>query len=405
MPKVKKVWVCQTWKKNPQLFSEKHVFDEETDDGWCPVKGSNGKPDYHGILKEEIPSTPSEVVISFPHNNQQFKEGDNITITAEVNPPESDVSKVEFFVDDKNVGEDILTPYTFTYHATKGPHLIYAKAYKTQGDIVVSALVSIAVAPVTLREVGLSVILMDASESMEEVVYEGSKVTKLRLVANTAASGIFDLERLLNNPNALVAAFKFDDRLEPLFLDTIANLISKFDKDVTRFANYIHDELKKMLHGTDINQALTHAHTFVDKFLKKQVADIPMDPNYRVMMQRILKYGSSDAISIPNVRVLLYTDGKQFDKMGGRILRPNPFIQYPLEGLNHDIVIGAFFGKGTDDGCTELQSLLSKCPIHDELQFFLFDDPSKINNLRYLFRMASGASGFCPKCLEKEMFN
>jgi hypothetical protein len=104
------------------------------------------------------------------------------------------------------------------------------------------------------------------------------------------------------------------------------------------------------------------------------------------------------------VRVLIYTDGMQFDAGGNRILRPNPFTQYPLHGLNHDIVIGAFFGQEDDDGCKELQSLLSRCPIHDEPQFFLFDKPAKIGNLKYLFRMASGASGFCPKCLEKELY-
>jgi hypothetical protein len=94
----------------------------------------------------------------------------------------------------------------------------------------------------------------------------------------------------------------------------------------------------------------------------------------------------------------------QFDASGGRILRPNPFMQHPFEGLNHDIVIGAFFGEEEDEGCKELQGLLSRCPIHDELQFFLFDKPARIGNLKYLFRMASGASGFCPKCLEKELY-
>lgn len=397
-----KVWVCQTWKANPHLFPEKHIFKEDTVDGWCPIKGKDGRNDYHGILVEEDPPSPLSISISFPVNNQKFMEGNNITISTKIDP-EIDISKVEFFVDDVRIGEDVATPYSFTYHATKGPHLIYTKVYSNQGLSAVSSLVSVNVTGDIVRELGLSVILMDASESMEEPVYEGSKLTKLRLVATTAASGIFDLERLQNNPYALVAAFKFDDRLEPLFLDTIANLISRFDKDVTHFADYIHDELGKMLHGTDINQVLMHAHTFVDKFLKKQLTDLPVG-NYRVMMQRILKYGSSEAVSIPNVRVLLYTDGKQFDKMGGRILRPNPFVQYPLEGLNHDIVIGAFFGKETDEGCKEFKSLLSRCPIHDELQFFLFDNPAKIGNLKYLFRMASGASGFCPKCLEKEMF-
>jgi hypothetical protein len=116
-----------------------------------------------------------------------------------------------------------------------------------------------------------------------------------------------------------------------------------------------------------------------------------------------LKNNPVESVSIANVRVLIYTDGMQYDANGGKILHANPFKQYPLSELNHDIVIGAFFGQEKDEGCNELKGLLSKCPIHDELQFFLFDDPAKISVLKYLFRMASGASGFCPKCLDKEL--
>lgn len=396
--RVRKVWVCKTWKEQPQLFPTKHVFDECTDDGFCPES-----PHYHGILLEEEETPELNITITYPaKNNQEFEEGNNITISADVYP-ETDISKIEFFVDGTKIGEDLTLPYSFPYYAVKGLHSISAKVHTMENKTATSPKVNIVVTGVTKPEVGLSVIIMDASASMTDVVYEGSPVTKMKLVAVTAAAGIFDLERMQNNPYALVAAFKFDDRLRLMFMDTVANLISRFNKDVTAFANYIYDELFAMQQGTDINQALSHAHSFVDKFLKKQLNEIPVK-NYRVMMQRILRYGSAEAVSIPNVRVLIYTDGMQFDSNGGKILHQNPFIQYPLEGLNHDIVIGAFFGQETDDGCQELKGLLSKCPIHDELQFFLFDNPAKIGNLTYLFRMASGASGFCPKCLEKEMF-
>ncbi len=392
------VWVCQTWKDQPHLFPEKHVFTEGTDDGFCPKE-----PKYHGILLPEKEAPELNVSITYPaRNNQEFEEGNNITISAEVYP-DSDVNRVEFFVDDYKIGEDLAPPFTFTYYAVKGTHAVFAKVHTNQNKEAVSAKVNIIVTGVSVPEIGLSVIMMDASASMTDLVYEGSPITKMKLVAITAASGIFDLDRMQNNPYALVAAFKFDDRLELMFMDTVANLISRFNKDVTQFANYIYDELMKMQQGTDINQALSYAHSFVDKFLKKQLNELPVK-KYRVMMQRILKYGSADAISIPNVRVLIYTDGMQFDSNGGKILRRNPFTQYPQDGLNHDIVIGAFFGQENDDGCKELKGLLSKCPIHDEPQFFLFDNPAKIGNLKYLFRMASGASGFCPKCLEKEMF-
>lgn len=251
-------------------------------------------------------------------------------------------------------------------------------------------------------EVGLCVILMDASSSMTDPAFKGSPLTRMRLVATNAASGIFDLERMQNNPNAFVAAFKFDDRVELMFVDTISNLLARYDKDVRKFANYIYDELFKMQQGTDINQALHHAHEFIDKFVKKQLPGLPLK-NYTPMKQRILKHDSVESVSIPNIRVLIYTDGMQYSNQGDRTLHPNPFKEHPIADLNHDIVIGAFFGQETDEGCTELKGLLSKCPRHDVQQFFLFDSPTQMSNLKSLFRMASGASGFCPKCLEIQL--
>ncbi|RDC62687.1 VWA domain-containing protein [Adhaeribacter pallidiroseus] len=253
-----------------------------------------------------------------------------------------------------------------------------------------------------MAEVGLCVILMDASSSMTDQAFPGSPLTRMRLIATSAASGIFDLERMQNNPNAYVAAFKFDDRVELMFVDTVANLLTRFDKDVKKFANYLYDELYTMQQGTDINRALQQAYSFVDKFMKKQLPDFKVR-DYAPMKQIILK-SSGDSLSIANVRVLIYTDGMQYDAQKNKILKANPFKLNPIVGLNHDIVIGAFFGNETDEGCQELQSLLSECPIHDERQFFLFNNPAKINILKYLFRMASGASGFCPRCLEKQLY-
>jgi len=400
-------WVCQTWKENPETYEKPHVYEENTMDGFCPEE-----PHYHGILLEEImDSTSFDVSITFPENRQKFNEGANITISADAFLSEGNITKVEFFVDDIKIGEDVKSPYSHIYsRLTKGDHTITAKAWDSKGGTVESSPVRIKVSgpgpgpgPDLLPEVALCIILMDASASMADPVFKGSPLTKMRLVSTTAASGIFDLERMINNPYAFVAAFKFDDRLELMFIDTIANIIYRYDRDVTKFANYIYNELDKFKQGTDINQALTHAHTFVDKFLKGQLPNFPLK-KYRVMTQRVLKYGSAEAVSIANVRVLIYTDGMQYDVHKGRILNPNPFTQYPIQGVNHDIVIGAFFGKDDDEGCQELKGLLSRCPIHDEEQFFLFDRPAKIGNLKYLFRMASGASGFCPKCLEKELY-
>src|SRR5687768_2615847 len=39
------------------------------------------------------------------------------------------------------------------------------------------------------REIGLSVLLMDASSSMTDPAFEGSPLTRMRLISNSAASG------------------------------------------------------------------------------------------------------------------------------------------------------------------------------------------------------------------------
>jgi hypothetical protein len=389
-------YVCQT---NPE-----HVFDEMTDDGFCPLD-----PPYHGILIPISQSVDLDVSITFPENRQKFKEGDNITISAEASVKEGKISKVEFFVDNNKIGEDVTGPYSYTLsRLSVGDHVIAVKAWSSKGtnadaSVKIKVLVNDDTKKVSGPEVALCVILMDASASMSDQAYKPNPLTRARLVSTTAAQGIFDLERMINNPNAFVAAYKFDDRVEPMFIDTIANIIYRFDRDVKKFANYIFEELDKFQQGTDINQALKTAHTLVDQFLKGQLANFPLK-KYTVMKQQILKFGSADSVSIANVRVLIYTDGMQYDARGGRTLLPNPFKENPIPGVNHDIVIGAFFGQEDDDGCQELRGLLSRCPIHDEEQFFLFDKPGKIGNLKYLFRMASGASGFCPKCLEKELY-
>ncbi|HSU49719.1 MAG TPA: Ig-like domain-containing protein [Segetibacter sp.] len=393
MPPIKK-WVCQTDKT--------HIFDDPTDDYFCPNDHTDG--DIGLLIYEEIPIEDGEITVAImsPSKSQKFEEGTSITITADADVDKGRISKVEFLDNEKRVGEVISSPYHYSFQATSvGAHSLTVKAWDDQDRSQVSKPVTITVTPTVTPEVGLCVILMDASASMFDPAFEGSPLTKARLVATSAANGIFDLERMQNNPYAYIALFKFDDRVELMLMETVDQLITRFEKNERQFANYLYDELSKMQQGTDINQALMQAYSFVDKFLKKQLPNFPLK-KYRPMMQRILKYGSGESVSIPNIRVLIYTDGRQFAH-GVKVLHPNPFSQSPLEGLNHDILIGAFFGNGDDEGCQELKDLVSRCPIHDELQFFLFDNPARISSLKYLFRMASGASGFCPKDLEKEI--
>src|SRR2546423_1424873 len=130
-------WVCQTWKEQPELYDKPHVFEENTEDGFCPYD-----PPYHGILLRDTLPAPVAVSISFPENKQKFKEGTNITILAETSVIDG---KVEFFVDEKKIGEDLSSPHSHTYLATQGEHSLTAKVSDNKGASATSSPVKITV--------------------------------------------------------------------------------------------------------------------------------------------------------------------------------------------------------------------------------------------------------------------
>lgn len=243
------------------------------------------------------------------------------------------------------------------------------------------------------RKVGLCILLMDASGSMTDQPFAGSPLSRMELIAKSAAAGIFDLRNMADTSNAYILALKFDHRVEQMFLDTVGNLLEKYRQDVNAFADDILAHLMSMQGGTNINKALKAAYHFADQFVNKKIAHFQ---DYTPVRQRILNGDTMETVTVPNVRVLMYTDGEHH---GGAL--DNPF-QNTSGSIPVDILIGAFFGDGDQQGCRDLQSLLSYCPEHSqEQQFFLFDSPSQFGTLRHLFKMASGASGFCPKCIAK----
>jgi hypothetical protein len=396
MPQIKK-WVCKTYPNDPD-----HMFDDPSEDGFCPCD-----PPWHGQQEyRTVDISPVSVIkirLLSPQDRSVFSEKDSIRITAEASAEKGSIGKVEFLVNGRKVGESTTAPYSFSWPAGRaGSYDITAIAWDRQGASRATSAAKINVKSDSVREIGLCVLLMDASSSMMEPVSDQDPKTRMQQVAESAASGIFDLQRLHNNQDAWVTAFKFDDRVEKMFEESVGGLIRRFDKDVNKFSAYIYDELSSLQQGTDINAALKRAYDYIDGFLQKKL-DFPVK-NYIPMYQPILRGDSASSVSIPNIRVLMYTDGRQYDARGDRHLKQNPFAQHPPPGLNHDVLIGAFFGRAADEGCTELKGLLSNCPIHEDTkQFFLFDTVKKIDHMKHLFRMASGASGFCPLCLGKEL--
>lgn len=241
------------------------------------------------------------------------------------------------------------------------------------------------------REIGLCILLMDSSGSMNETAFDSSPAKKDQLVAGSASGGIFELEQLSNKDDAYVIAVMFDTTNKVIFAGSIAEIFSKFGT-APEFSKFLSSNFT--YGGTDINSALNFAKQIYDDFIQRgDLSKYGGPSNVKPVKQSVLTKSGEQKI-VPNVRVLIYTDGE--DQVSGKI-HGNPFKNEEV-----DVLMGAFFGRGEESGCKELKGIVSKCPIHEFDQFFLINDPSRIQTMRKLFRMASGASGFCPMCLAQD---
>jgi len=100
---------------------------------------------------------------------------------------------------------------------------------------------------------------------------------------------------------------------------------------------------------------------------------------------------------VPNIRILAYSDGQHNPADGSTLV--NSFAK-----LSPSPLMTAFIGdpSSSDEaqqGAREMNELATTCPEHGIKGYFQIDGLAKHAQLRNLFRMASGASGFCPSCI------
>lgn len=249
------------------------------------------------------------------------------------------------------------------------------------------------------REIGLCILLMDASGSMEEPAFKdypfqskynaAKPLSKREVVTDNAAKAIFELFQMLKKEDAYICTIKFDHRQSELFTMSVQDLLSKYES-TQMLAEYLYHELAQMNGGTDINSALKLAYDKTQAFLKGTLK-LPSVSRYLPLTHTQFSPNLNMTIDVPNVRVLIYTDGEQMPEYGS--------IVNPFKNMQPDILMGAYIGTNGEKGCNDLKKVIGKCPIHNAEQFFVLDSPQKIATLRGLFRMASGTSGFCPTCL------
>jgi len=115
--------------------------------GWQMPDGSLERPIPGNRLSPYVSSNVS-VNITSPANNATFTENANINITANASAGSGSIVKVEFFRDNIKLGEDLTTPYSFSWNnVPAGSYSLNARASNSTGVIGTSQTVSISVNP------------------------------------------------------------------------------------------------------------------------------------------------------------------------------------------------------------------------------------------------------------------
>lgn len=395
MKNKEKIWVC------PQ--NDNHIFTEKSPTGLCPRCEDSFS--FLIIAKREIETKEIGTL------NQV--EGDTInSIEAEYSAGVEEkfgrliIDAEELFEDQKY--EKAKEKYAAALEIFSHRDDLHDKinlCQKKMEDLIVDDTVT-TISPSAEGELGLCVLLMDASGSMfKPNALEGSEENRAQIVARAAAKGIMSLKENSRGKDAYLAVYKFDHRVKPVFLKSIAEVTQSYENEEA-LEDFLYQSMEMEMGGeTDINEALIQAYNLVSAFLKKQISVFRKprgDKDYPVVMRPVTNRNTMDQIVVPNVRVFIYTDGMQYVDGESKELI-NPFLGGgDLPDSPVDILLGAFIGSEKSKGCKDLERILSDCPEHDTKQFFLIDKPEDTVELAGIFRMASGNSGFCSECVKKE---
>jgi len=91
-------------------------------------------------------NNPPTCSITSPSDGATFTEGDNITIDANASDSDGSITKVEFYRDGTEIGEDTSSPYSYTWNnVSAGSYSLTAKATDNDGATTTSSTVNITV--------------------------------------------------------------------------------------------------------------------------------------------------------------------------------------------------------------------------------------------------------------------
>jgi hypothetical protein len=272
--------------------------------------------------------------------------------------------------------------------------------------------------PTVKRKLGLCVFLMDASGSMGDAAYDPNfpstlgvephinnspceklnQMSKRELMATNAALGIFSLKQIKDSENAFVSIILYDHDTKYLFFKSVKTVVTEYG-DSRTLAQYLLKEMKERNGGTNINGALDLAASLVNEFKKGSIKALGAFEPYMQTPRQNWDVSTGQAIkpstllpNTPNIRVLLYTDGEHQAEYG--------VLESPFQSAVPDFLIGVYIGQPGQQGDKELSKIVKYCPLHGKQQYLRVSNPQDSGKLYGIFKMATGASGFCLQCVE-----
>jgi len=288
---------------------------------------------------------------------------------------------------------------------------------------------------------GLGVLVCDVSYSMDTAVFpdERKDLTRLQLVVGAVQSALMAMRTLSVNDKAYVAIIAFGkgakvitDRHGRPFIRSVKSIINEFglepalqkaskqgwqwvykgakkeqldqqDKWITEafeFDHYIHDQFIKVredfsANGTNITEALSLARKLTDNAIAGNLRDWGITEP--VSLKRSIISGDKPQFTVPNVRVMIYSDGEH-----NQGLLENAFEKMQPQS----VLLTSFIGdeEASDDtrkGADQMRSIANICPIHQQPGYYLINTLERRSLLREVFHMSTATSGFCRECALK----
>jgi hypothetical protein len=238
------------------------------------------------------------------------------------------------------------------------------------------------------REIGLGALFLDASASSEATFSGASSASRYQVYSATAAHGIWGLKKMSRPDDQYLAISLFDTKCETVFFGNVTELFTRYDTPA-KTAEALNEAFLTMGNNTDLSQPLRYIRSLYDGFIAGDLSKHGGPKGFQPLYHSVLKK-NGESVRIPAFRSMLMTDG--LDTVGSHYR--NPFRD---DGLP-DLLLGAYVGDLEEEGAAELRKMLGFCPGHGGRQMFHIAGTKSIPLLRNLFRLASGASGFCPMC-------